>query len=70
MRSKETLLEAVDQARAAGTAVLMVSDELDDLRTCDRVLVLFQGRLVARMSRGWSDSDMVAAMEGVTLDRL
>jgi simple sugar transport system ATP-binding protein len=70
VRSKETLLGAVDQARAAGSAVLMVSDELDDLRTCDRVLVLFQGRVVAWMPRGWADNDMVAAMEGVTLDRL
>jgi simple sugar transport system ATP-binding protein len=70
VRSKQTLLDAVDGARAAGTAVLMVSDELDDLRTCDRVLVLFQGRLVAEMARGWRDNDMVAAMEGVTLDRL
>jgi simple sugar transport system ATP-binding protein len=70
VRSKQTLLDAVDAARAAGTAVLMVSDELDDLRTCDRVLVLFQGRLVAEMPRGWRDNDMVAAMEGVSLDRL
>jgi simple sugar transport system ATP-binding protein len=70
VRSKETLLGAVDQARAAGTAILMVSDELDDLRTCDRVLVLFQGRLVTQMSRGWRDNDIVAAMEGVSLDRL
>jgi simple sugar transport system ATP-binding protein len=70
VRSKQTLLDAVDAARAAGTAVVMVSDELDDLRTCDRVLVLFQGRLVADMPRGWRDNDMVAAMEGVSLDRL
>jgi simple sugar transport system ATP-binding protein len=70
VRSKETLLDTVDRARAAGTAVLMVSDELDDLRTCDRVLVLFQGRLVAQMPRGWRDNDIVAAMEGVSLDRL
>ncbi|GAA1382958.1 sugar ABC transporter ATP-binding protein [Catellatospora chokoriensis] len=69
VRSKQTLLDAVDQARADGTAVLMVSDELDDLRICDRVLVLFQGRVVARMQRGWRDNDLVAAMEGINDDR-
>ena len=43
----------------------MVSDELDDLRTCDRVLVMFRGRLVREIARGWRDNDLVAAMEGV-----
>ena len=37
--------------RRRGTAVLIVSDELDDLRNCDRVLVMFQGRIVARDGR-------------------
>jgi simple sugar transport system ATP-binding protein len=68
IRSKETLLDAVNDARAAGTAVLVVSDELDDLRACDRVLVMFQGRIVRAVDRGWADQDMVAAMEGVDLE--
>ena len=37
VRSKETLLDAVEGARAERAGVLIVSDELDDLRTCDRV---------------------------------
>ncbi len=68
VRSKETLLDAVEDARATGTAVLVVSDELDDLRACDRVLVMFQGRVTGEYPRGWRDSDLVAAMEGVHLD--
>jgi len=68
IRSKETLLDAVDDVRAAGTAVLVVSDELDDLRACDRVLVMFQGRIVREVDRGWTDQDLVAAMEGVDLE--
>jgi len=67
VRSKEFLLGKVEQTAAAGTAVLVASDELDDLRMCDRVLVFFQGRLAARMERGWHDHDLVAAMEGVDL---
>ncbi|MEV4344526.1 sugar ABC transporter ATP-binding protein [Actinoplanes sp. NPDC049596] len=65
VRSKQFLLSKVDEAADGGTAVLVASDELDDLRPCDRVLVLFQGRLVAEMPRGWHDHELVAAMEGL-----
>ncbi|MBQ1023545.1 sugar ABC transporter ATP-binding protein [Micromonospora sp. C95] len=67
VRSKQTLLGVVEEVRARGTSVLVVSDELDDLRICDRVLVMFQGRVVREMAHGWSDNDLVAAMEGVDL---
>ncbi|GAA3254810.1 sugar ABC transporter ATP-binding protein [Dactylosporangium siamense] len=66
VRSKESLLDAVRTAAGTGTAVLMVSDELDDLRHCDRVLVMFHGRVAAALPAGWSDTDVVAAVEGVT----
>jgi simple sugar transport system ATP-binding protein len=65
VRSKETLLEAVDNAAARGTGVLVVSDELDDLRGCDRVLVMFRGRIVREFAGGWRDNDVVSAMEGI-----
>ena len=65
VRSKETLLDAVDQASRRGTGVLVVSDELDDLRLCDRVLVMFQGRVVREFGGGWRDGKLVAAMEGI-----
>jgi simple sugar transport system ATP-binding protein len=65
VRSKETLLEAVDRAAARGTGVLVVSDELDDLRGCDRVLVLFGGAIVREFDSGFSDNDLVSAMEGI-----
>jgi simple sugar transport system ATP-binding protein len=70
VRSKQTLLGVVEEVRERGSAVLVVSDELDDLRICDRVLVLFQGRIVRELTRGWSDNDLVAAMEGVDLDHV
>ncbi|SHN25008.1 sugar ABC transporter ATP-binding protein [Cryptosporangium aurantiacum] len=68
VRSKETLLGVVDKVREGGAGVLVASDELDDLRTCDRVLVLFQGRQVAEFGSDWSDHDLVAAMEGIAVD--
>ncbi|WP_089157654.1 sugar ABC transporter ATP-binding protein [Micromonospora sp. NBS 11-29] len=67
VRSKQTLLGAVAEVRRRGATVLVVSDELDDLRICDRVLVMFQGRVVGELAHGWSDNDLVAAMEGVDL---
>ena len=65
VRSKQALLDAVSTASGRGTAVVVVSDELDDLRACDRVLVMFRGRVVREMRSGWDDHEMVAAMEGV-----
>ena len=47
-----------------GSAAVIVSDELDDLRVCDRVLAMFHGRVVAEFGSGWSDRELVAAMEG------
>ncbi|MFF4121300.1 sugar ABC transporter ATP-binding protein [Streptomyces sp. NPDC001714] len=68
VRSKEFLLGKVEETAATGTGVLIASDELDDLRMCDRVLVMFQGRVTSEIARGWHDHDLVAAMEGVDLD--
>ncbi|BCB88475.1 sugar ABC transporter ATP-binding protein [Phytohabitans suffuscus] len=65
VRSKESLLGAVASAATGGTGVLVVSDELDDLRSCDRVLVMFHGRVVREVPRGWADADLIAAVEGV-----
>ncbi|MGW7413593.1 sugar ABC transporter ATP-binding protein [Streptomyces sp. NPDC054863] len=65
VKSKESLLARMDSAREDGTAVLVVSDEIDDLRRCDRVLVLFHGRVVADHAAGWNDHELIASIEGV-----
>src|SRR5207237_9803208 len=49
VRSKEFLLGKVAEAAAAGTAVLIASDELDDLHLCDRLLVVVHGRLTTEI---------------------
>jgi simple sugar transport system ATP-binding protein len=67
VRSKEFLLAKVGGVADRGAGVVIASDELDDLRGCDRVLVMFQGRIVARFAHGWVDNALVAAMEGVDL---
>ncbi|GAA2298886.1 sugar ABC transporter ATP-binding protein [Streptomyces hawaiiensis] len=65
VKSKRALLAVVDRARAAGRAAIVVSDELADLRTCDRVLVMFNGSLAAEYTAGWTDEELVASIEGV-----
>lgn len=63
--SKEAVYDIIDQAKARGVAVLVVSDDLDELAICDRVEVIFRGRLTRSFPRGWKDHDMVAAIEGL-----
>lgn len=66
VRSKATLLESINSVRSDGAAVLIVSDELDDLRPCDRLIVMVHGRIVKEFNRDWADADVVAATEGIT----
>ena len=66
VKSKESLLGTVREVADAGKAALIVSDELDDLRVCDRVLAMFHGRVVAEFAHGWSDEQLVSAMEGMS----
>ncbi|MFE7121034.1 ATP-binding cassette domain-containing protein, partial [Streptomyces sp. NPDC057654] len=65
VKSKESLLARADSASEDGTAVLVVSDEIDDLRRCDRVLVLFHGRVVADLPAGWGEHELIASIEGI-----
>jgi simple sugar transport system ATP-binding protein len=70
VRSKESLIEVVDEVRSSGTGVLIVSDELEDLLPCDRLLVMLHGRVVREFTRGWTDRDVIAAIEGVETDNV
>ncbi|MFJ1599200.1 sugar ABC transporter ATP-binding protein [Streptomyces sp. NPDC088261] len=65
IKSKDSLLGVVRTVADQGSAAVIISDELDDLRVCDRVLALFHGRVVATFGSGWTDQELVAAMEGV-----
>jgi simple sugar transport system ATP-binding protein len=65
VRAKESLLGIVTGTADVGTGALVVSDELDDLRSCDRVLVMFHGKIIREVPRGWADAELVAAVEGV-----
>jgi simple sugar transport system ATP-binding protein len=63
--SKAALFAILENVRQAGAAVLIVSDDLDELVGCDRILVMFRGKLVAEFDAEWRDHELVAAIEGV-----
>lgn len=67
--SKSAIFEAVAaRTRRTGMSVLVVSDELADLKGCDRVLVMYRGKIHKQFQRGWRDADIAAAAEGEGTD--
>lgn len=63
--AKESLLNVINAAREDGTAVLLVSDDLEDLRICTRLLVMVKGRLVREYQPPWNRHELIAAVEGL-----
>jgi simple sugar transport system ATP-binding protein len=64
--SKEALLGVVDGARRDGAAVLLVSDDLDELRICTRVLVVHRGAIVKELREPpWDRHELISAAEGL-----
>jgi simple sugar transport system ATP-binding protein len=63
--SKEALLGVLEDARSAGAAMLLVSDDLDELRICTRVLVMRRGAIVRAFDEPpWDRQTLIAAAEG------
>jgi simple sugar transport system ATP-binding protein len=65
IKSKAQIHAIVDRERRAGTAIVLSSSEIEDLRICDRVLVMFRGKLTREFTAGWRDGDLISAIEGV-----
>ncbi|HKB17628.1 MAG TPA: sugar ABC transporter ATP-binding protein [Candidatus Dormibacteraeota bacterium] len=64
--SKEALLDALSRARDDGVAVLLVSDDFDDLRVCTRLVVMVRGRVTAHFDRApWDRQRLISAVEGL-----
>jgi ribose transport system ATP-binding protein len=56
IRTKRQIYHLVREVAAAGTAVLLYTSELEEVRlTCDRVVVIYNGRVVAEMPAGEAD---------------
>jgi simple sugar transport system ATP-binding protein len=65
VKSKQALLGTVETSRQQDKAVIISSSEIEDLRICDRVLVMLHGRIVAQFAAGWAEAVLIAAMEGL-----
>jgi simple sugar transport system ATP-binding protein len=64
--SKQDLLGALEAARAGGAGVLLVSDDLADLRIATRIVVLVRGRVFTEFrSPPWDREELIAASEGL-----
>jgi ABC-type sugar transport system ATPase subunit len=64
--AKTEILRLVNQLADAGTAVLIVSSELEELtRVCDRYMVMVRGRIVSLFPRDASRDDLLAAVSGL-----
>ena len=64
--SKDALLDAIGEARDNGVAVLLVSDDFEDLRVCTRLLVMVRGRITAEFGQPpWDRQRLIAAVEGL-----
>jgi simple sugar transport system ATP-binding protein len=63
--SKAALFASVRDAASRGAAVLIISDELEELGLCDRVLVIRSHRLTREFLPPFAEHDIVAEMEGV-----
>jgi simple sugar transport system ATP-binding protein len=64
--SKAALFASIRDVASRGAAVLVISDELEELALCDRVLVIRSHRLTREFLPPFSDRDLVAEMEGLT----
>jgi simple sugar transport system ATP-binding protein len=63
--SRVALFRAIVRVAKAGTAVLLISDDLEELEMCHRILVLRSKHLTREFAPPWSAQELVAAMEGI-----
>lgn len=68
---RETLYDTVRHLRAAGTAIIYIAHDLDEvLKLCDRISVMRDGALVAcDAAKSWTKESLVGAMLGVALKK-
>ncbi len=64
--AKERLLDTVGQARDEGMAVLVVSDDFEDLRICTRLLIMVRGKISREFAQPpWDRQQLISAVEGL-----
>jgi simple sugar transport system ATP-binding protein len=68
--AKALLLEALgEEASRSGTALVLASDELDDVLLCDRVIVFVRGEVFDEFEPPYDRERLIAATEGLGTPR-
>jgi simple sugar transport system ATP-binding protein len=70
IKSKAALMDAIVDTARRGTAVVLITEDVEDLEPCRYVYVLFRGQVTHRFESGWKESDLVAAVEGLKGERI
>ena len=65
--SKAVIYDVIARRQSGGLGVILVTDELEDYERCDRVVVLFQGKITKTFTGNWKQSELLAAIEGVSV---
>jgi simple sugar transport system ATP-binding protein len=65
IKSKAALMAAIVDTARRGTAVVLITEDVEDLEPCQRVHVLFRGDMTSSYQKGWIESDLIAAIEGL-----
>jgi simple sugar transport system ATP-binding protein len=64
--SKESLMGSLEHARKNGAAVLLVSDDLSDLKYATRIVVMVRGTEFTQFTEApWDEQAIIAASEGI-----
>ncbi|HLI60750.1 MAG TPA: sugar ABC transporter ATP-binding protein [Solirubrobacteraceae bacterium] len=64
--AKALLLQALgEEARRAGAALVICSDELDDVMAMDRIVVLVRGQVADELTPPYDRERLIAATEGI-----
>ncbi len=62
--AKNSIYETIDDLKRAGQSVLLATSDDGDLEICDRILVMFDGEIVAEMHPPFSETEIAAAVQG------
>ena len=62
--AKASIMRTIADFLGEGACCVVISEDADDFALCSRILVVVGGRLTSRLESGWSESDLVCAMQG------
>ena len=62
--AKDSIYTTIDDLKRAGQSVLLATSDDGDLEICDRIIVMFDGEVVAEMHPPFSETELAAAVQG------